>query len=77
MKLIIITLLSVLLTIGDYTLGLELTRAIYGYVVYSILTSLPFTLAYLILIFVIEFTVIFFMWNNGKKLVKLFSSRIK
>ncbi|ACP44553.1 membrane protein [Sulfolobus islandicus Y.G.57.14] len=58
MKWIIIGLVSLMLTIVDYGIGIESVKVIYGYAVYQLLTTMPFNVVYLCLIFLIELLII-------------------
>jgi len=57
-KWIIIGLVSLMLTIVDYGIGIESVKVIYGYAVYQLLTTMPFNVVYLCLIFLIELLII-------------------
>ncbi|BDB98809.1 hypothetical protein [Saccharolobus caldissimus] len=58
MKWIIIGLLSLFIALFDYKIGLEMTRIIYGDVVYKIMTSLPFSIIYFVIVFIMEILII-------------------
>jgi hypothetical protein len=47
-----------MLTIVDYGIGIESVKVIYGYAVYQLLTTMPFNVVYLCLIFLIELLII-------------------
>lgn len=58
MKWIIIGLLSLFTALFDYKIGLEMTRIIYGDVVYKMMSSLPFSIIYFIIVFITEISII-------------------
>ncbi|QGA53604.1 hypothetical protein GFS03_02835 [Sulfolobus sp. E5-1-F] len=58
MKWIIIGLVSLLLTLVDYRIGIESVKLVYGYSVYQLLTTMPFNVIYLCLIFSIELLIL-------------------
>ncbi|WP_048052755.1 hypothetical protein [Saccharolobus islandicus] len=69
MKWIIIGMVSLLLTIVDYSIGIESVKLVYGYAVYQLLTTMPFNVVYLCLIFLIELLII----NSFLKLRRIFT----
>jgi len=57
-KWIIIGLLSLFTSLFDYKIGLEMTRIIYGDVVYKMMSSLPFSIIYFTIVFITEILII-------------------
>ncbi|AYN75575.1 hypothetical protein SULI_01335 [Saccharolobus solfataricus] len=69
MKWIIIGLVSLMLTFVDYKIGMESVRVVYGYTVYHLLTTIPFNIIYLCLIFLTELLIL----NSFIKIRRIFN----
>ena len=70
MKLIIFGLLSLIFTIVDIGIGVNVSRDIYGYQVYSLILSFPFNVIYFLIVYLTEFFVLYF--GVSKLLYKVF-----
>jgi hypothetical protein len=69
-KLVIFGLLSLLFTVIDVGIGVNVSKVIYGYQVYSLLLSFPFNAIYFLIIYLTEFLVLYF--GVSKLLYKIF-----
>ncbi|AAY79668.1 hypothetical protein [Sulfolobus acidocaldarius] len=70
MKLVIFALLSLLFTFIDVRIGIEAIRVIYGQIVYELATSIPFLLLYSVIVYTVEFLLVFSIGQMTLRIIK-------